>query len=309
MKISISALSVLPFLLAGCKDTSITTQNASLLPNPDGIVESPRTLTDEFKSYWYSGEAELTSYTLEQARYGNLNEGHAVLVFVTEPFLAEKQVKADRPTDQSTSVLKLNSIKKFFTGIYPYSIMTSTFQPVKQKGHALKVSSSVQEWCGHVYSQLNNWENFEIKAHSYFESEGDREFEMEKNFLEDELWTHIRLAPDELPTGEQSVIPSFEYFRLQHKDIKVHTAQITRGNQGENSTYTVHYPELQRTLKITYTKAFPHYIQGWEETAHGGFGSGENLLTTKATLKKRIKAPYWSWHDPDDVALRKELGL
>lgn len=268
-----------------------------------------RTLTDEFRSYWYSGVAELTSYELDQARYGNLNKGHAVLVFVTEPFLTDTQVKADHASDQSISVLKLNATKKFLTGIYPYSILTSTFQPVRQKGHALKVSNSVQEWCGHVYSQLNNREKFEIKAHSYFESEGDRELEMDKNLLEDEIWTRIRLAPEELPTGEHLVLPSFEYLRLNHRDIEVYTARITRENLGENTTYTLHYPELRRTLKITYTTDFPHYIQGWEETAPGGFGSQDKVLTTKATLKKRLQAPYWGWHDPDDVALRKELGL
>ena len=40
--------------------------------------------------------------------------------------------------------------------------MTSTFNPVNSKEHALKVSNSVQEWCGHVYAQLNNKKEFEI---------------------------------------------------------------------------------------------------------------------------------------------------
>jgi hypothetical protein len=32
-------------------------------------------LTEEFKKYWYAGEAEITSYTLKQARYGEMRTG------------------------------------------------------------------------------------------------------------------------------------------------------------------------------------------------------------------------------------------
>ena len=48
-----------------------------------------------FRDYWYDGKAEITSYALQQARYGELHTGEAVLVFVTEPFSKSKQVKLD----------------------------------------------------------------------------------------------------------------------------------------------------------------------------------------------------------------------
>ena len=41
---------------------------------------------DELKTYWYNSEAEITSYNLKQARYGEIHEGKAALIFVTEPF-------------------------------------------------------------------------------------------------------------------------------------------------------------------------------------------------------------------------------
>ena len=81
-----------------------------------------RQLSTAFKKYWYAGKAEITSYKLEQARYGELRNGKAVLIYVTEPFSADKQVKADQNAPSNISVLKLNSTKKFLTGIYPYSI-------------------------------------------------------------------------------------------------------------------------------------------------------------------------------------------
>ena len=37
-----------------------------------------RTISQEFKDYWYSGTAEITSYSLLQERYGELREGTAV---------------------------------------------------------------------------------------------------------------------------------------------------------------------------------------------------------------------------------------
>ncbi|MDP7238046.1 MAG: hypothetical protein QGI34_15090, partial [Candidatus Latescibacteria bacterium] len=41
-----------------------------------------------FGDYWYQGKAEITSYTLKQARYGEIHDGHVVLIFVTEDFSA-----------------------------------------------------------------------------------------------------------------------------------------------------------------------------------------------------------------------------
>ena len=76
------------------------------------IVEntSPaKTLSEEFKKYWYAGEAEISSYQLEQARYGEIRKGTAVLIYVTEDFLPKKQVKADYQNTNNVPVLKLNA--------------------------------------------------------------------------------------------------------------------------------------------------------------------------------------------------------
>ena len=209
---SLGIVSILMVMfLVGCDQvTNSETQNEIGSAEPSPIVN----LTDEFKSYWYAGEAEITSYSLEQARYGELRKGTAALIFVTEDFNPKKQVKADVSGPDNVSVLKLNATKNFNTGIYPYSIMQSTFYPLSYQGHAIKVTSSMQEWCGHVYTQLNNRNGFEVKSHSYFESESDQELNLEKHILENELWTQLRINPNALPTGEHLVIPSFEYIRL-----------------------------------------------------------------------------------------------
>ncbi|MEK6765191.1 MAG: hypothetical protein AABY49_03040 [Planctomycetota bacterium] len=81
----------------------------------------------DFHSYWYNYGAEITRFELEQSRYGEIHPGHAVLIFVTEPFLPDIQVKSDYETSRGKSipVLKLNFIKRFNTGIYDYSMMKS----------------------------------------------------------------------------------------------------------------------------------------------------------------------------------------
>ena len=305
------ALSV-PFVFMSCevkassKGTEIV--DAESLKN-NSETAKPNLLSQEFKDYWYSGEAEITSYKLEQARYGELREGHAVLIFVTEPFLADKQVKADRNNPDNIPVLKLNSTKKYFTGIYPYSIMSSSFYPVQDNQHAIKISASVQEWCGHVYAQLNNRDDFEYEAHSYFEGEADQEFKMEKNILENELWNKLRINPGGLPQGELEVIPSLEYIRVAHKKIKPFKAIASLTEQDGISSYTLTYPELERTLTINFSTNFPYTIESWSDEFKSGFGANAKTLKSKATKIKTITTPYWRQNSNADIVLRESLGL
>jgi len=259
--------------------------------------EDKKELSPEFKDYWYAGKAEISSYKLEQARYGEMREGKAVLVYVTEDFLPEKQVKADRQNPSNIPVLKLNATKKFNTGIYPYSIMQSIFYPISNNQHAIKVSSSIQEWCGHVYAQLNNREQFEIMSHSYFEKEADEHFKLYKTILENELWTQLRINPKSLPTGDLDIIPSFEYTRLRHIPIKSYKAKATLNN----NSYSITYPKLNRTLDINFNPNFPFDILSWEESI--------GKLTTKAIKLKTIQSAYWNKNSNKDETLRDTLQL
>lgn len=269
-----------------------------------------KNLAANFKKYWYSGNAEITSYTLNQARYGEMRKGDAVLIYVTEPFLADKQVKADADHLDNIPILKLNTTKNYITGIYPYAIMTSSFHPVHDDSHAVKVSFSSQEWCGNVYAQLNNREKFDVVSHSYFENEADQSFSLEKTHLENEIWNKIRIDPKHLPIGSFDIIPSLEYIRLTHKPFKEYKANGTITAKNDTiQTYTITYTELERTLKIDFTKAFPHTIEGWSETYLSGFGGNAKLLTTSALKNKLIITPYWQQNKNSDLFLRDSLGL
>jgi len=301
--------SIILISLVSCGE-SMANDKKDLALNSSMTVEKPDpTFSEQFKQYWYAGEAEISSYRLSQARYGEMREGTAVLVYVTEPFLKQQQVKADSPKPDNIPVLKLNSTKNYLTGIYPYSIMTSSFYPVSNQGHALKVSFTAQEWCGQVYAQLNNREQFEIMSHSYFESEADQQLKLDKTILENELWNKIRINPKALPTGTLQIIPSLECIRMNHKELKPYNAIVTLDENNTLSTYTITYPELDRTLAISFTTTFPHSIESWTETAKSGYGPNAKILKSTATKIKSIKSPYWRKNSNNDLSLRDTLGL
>ena len=287
------------------KETQELKQIKAALRPTDETIMSAQPLSDEFKAYWYANAAEISAYTLEQARYGEIRQGNAVLVFVTEPFLKQEQVKAEQSSPTTIPVLKLNATKNFNTGIYPYSIMQSVFYPVSNNEHALKISCSVQEWCGQVYTQLNNRSDFEVSAHSYFEGEGDEVFSLTKAILENELWTQLRINPQSLPTGDLEIIPALEFLRLGHIPLRAYHASA----ELLLDTYTISYPDLNRTLSIRFNPQFPFDILSWEETLISGYGENAKSMTTKAKRRKMIKSDYWNKNTNDDSTLRESLDL
>lgn len=297
-------------ILTSCKEKSVDNSETLAIDTVEKEAQAPkRQLNQEFKDYWYNGTAEITSYSLEQARYGEIREGNAVMIFVTEPFLTGLQVKADTKDSSNIPVLKLNATKNYITGIYPYSIMTSSFYPVYDNQHALKVSFSSQEWCGHVYAQLNNRNDFEIMSHSYFGSEADQDYHLSKANLENEIWNKIRINPADLPIGELTMIPSLEFIRLTHKELKEYKAITSITEDDGLNTYEIIYPDLERNLKINFRSEFPYTIESWVDTYKDGFGEKAKTLSSKATIINRITTPYWQQNSNKDLSLRDSLGL
>lgn len=264
-----------------------------------------------FNKYWDDGKAELTSYELKQARYGEIHEGEAVLIFVTEPFSRSEQVKLDnwRNKEDREDVLKLNFVKKFDTGIYPYSTMLSAFSSLKSE-EIIKITSSVQEWCGQVFMQFNNRNGtLDYFGRSYFQHEGDQEHTFSEVLLEDELWNLIRLNPDNLPTGEQQLIPSTLFLRFNHHEVQVVDAQLNLNQKNGSSFYEINYNKPEpRTITIEFETAFPHTILGWEEEYEDiAWNSEREVLKTKATIKKSIRLDYWNKNKIEHKQLKQLL--
>lgn len=259
----------------------------------DGEKKLPKLQSNQnLNSYWNNGKAEVNHYELQQERYGQLWEGEAQLIFVKEDFDWFKQVKMDHPNEEAVPVIKLNSLRYFDTQNYPYRTMTSVFHPLDEtkKTSARKISFSSQEWCGQVYSQMNQaaMEWF-IGGHSYFEKEGDQQIHLGKKLTEDELFIKVRLNPAAIKTGKVSIIPSLLYSRLNHKELRVYDAEIKITKNDSVNTLLLNYSSLDRWIKINYEAGFPHQIQSWEE------GSASSKHSTKAILKKSERSAYWEF--------------
>lgn len=260
---------------------------------------------DAVRDFWFAG-AEINRYELTQMRYGEPHPGHAEFIFVTEPFLTEAKVKNETGGSPTTDVLKLNALRTFNTGIYSYRTMTSTFQPVDLAAypHALKTNTTVQDWCGQAFLQLNrrggDWRG---ELRSYFQQEGDTDFELPGGAaLEDALWIRLRLDPAALPTGEFALVPGGVHTRFAHHPIQAETATAERSVDGKLSRYVIRYTTIERELHIHYDSEFPHIIRGWQEVGPSG--------TTRAVLTHRqMHSEYWTENRPQDAQLRTKLGL
>ncbi len=261
-------------------------------------------LDQEFKNYWFDGTAEITSYELNQYRYGQNRKGSSVLIYVTEDFLPNKQVKANKESSSTLNILKLNRTKNFLTGIYPYSIMTSIFSRLEKKKPLVKITSSIQEWCGQSYTQLNRRGNLKISSHSYFEDEADQNINLKDNLTEDEIWTLIRTQPELLPKGKILILPSIEYLQLNHKKIKFYKAEASIIQKEGINTYLIIYPELQRKHSISFKNVRPYEIIEWAE-----YDLRFPEQVTKAKVIKTVKLPYWKLNNLGEENYRDSLGL
>ena len=292
------------FFFLSCKKDSNISNNQTSSEKEKSVVD----LGAAFNDYWYSGTAELNSYALKQSRYGEIREGEVVLVFVTEPFSLSKQVKLDNPQaagKDNVSVLKMNQVRKFTTGIYDYSIVTSSFTPVDAENHpnTLKLNTSIQEWCGHTFTQLNLKEDvYNIKQFSYFEADGDTDKNIPVALLEDELMTRIRINKGQLPLGEVDMIFSTIYSRFAYQELKPAKAEISKTESDTIIHYNIAYLNYERKLSIDVENKFPYKILSWTEE------DGDGLIT-EATLKVSLKEPYWNQKKRTDERKREELQL
>jgi len=203
-------------------------------------------------------------------------------------------------------------VKKFNTGIYPYSIMSSIFTPVERKSfpQTLKVTTSIQEWCGHTFTQLNFRENkYHVFLRSYFMDEADQQYSINPAQLEDDIWTFIRIDPLALATGEIELIPGSQFSRLKRINQKVQKATASLTDNDDLFTYTIQYKDIPRILIIRFKKIFPYEIMEWEETSEREKGADQSILTTRAVRTHVMLVDYWNKKSVKDSAYRKKLGL
>lgn len=298
--------------LAGCRPT------AEAQDHPPIDVTTSAAFAEEhgaFDTYWYQGLAELSRYELEQRRYGETHEGEAVSILVTEDFLTDELVKHEfGPADDAISVLKHNAYRRFYTGVYPYTISTSTFTPA-DGARTLKAVTSVQEWCGLTWLQLERRDDgYDVESRSYFQREGDVDVRVDGAWLEDELVSHARIDPSSLPEGAVQVIPAGHHLRMAHLPLRAQAATASMSAGGDNPfsdadvfTYTLQYHDIERAVVWTIEAPFPHRVVAWAE--YEGREPGPDVPATEARLTHSIMLDYWRQHDVADAPWRDALGL
>lgn len=275
----------------------------------------------DFWKWWGDGKGELSSYKVTVSRYGELREGHAVLIFVTEDISRTTRIKVESeaiPQNDRVPVLKLNHVVKFKTGIYDYSLLTSVFSAVTSEfGRSplqpLKISFSAQEWCGHVFQMLlPQREHVALTLHSYFQSEGEQKRNLalpanaafEDNFL---IWIR-ELQGEVLPLGQRrelQILPSAWVLRAAHEKAELQSGWIMKEEgerlklaEGNAATWRWTWKIGAREEKYWVEKTYPHRILKWSSSTGG---TGE--------IMKTLRVPYWSLHGNDDLHYRAELRL
>lgn len=279
------------FFFAGCQDGARVDRH--------GL---PATNFQADANYWDSG-AEISHYTLSQSRYGELHEGHAQLIFAAEPFLPDKQVKDESGSTDSVPALKLNALRTFSTGIYDYRTMLSVFVGRDRPHIAYKLTTSVQDWCGQSFFQINRrGSRWKVQLRSYFENEGDTEATLGASLLEDAYWVQLRLKSADLPEGRVKMVPSTIFSRFRHINSAAENAIISRETVGHLTVHTIRYPQLGRTLTIRADSSFPHVIRSWQESFEK-----ENIVTTAKLKGQMRQTEYWRLNETKHADLRAKI--
>ena len=283
-------------------------------PAPSAVAEAGAGL-DLFWRHWSDGKAELNGYELIQPRYGQDRPGRAVLVYVTEPFSRSRKVKVDRYDPQNpdhTMALKLNHVRKFQTGVYDYSVMTSVFVEPARDFAPLEITFSMQEWCGHVFEEAHFDGAATINVNSYFEGESSRtKVETGEDFLaEDALFVTVRgLAAEGLSRRDEEVamLPSANLRRLRHKPARLLKSSLTWSKEpsvvevpaGQFEVHEVSWGRVGGSRCTAQVEVpYPHKIVGWR------CSDGEVARLTGTT-----RLAYWGTSREGDEKLLKEIGL
>jgi hypothetical protein len=184
--------------------------------------------------------------------------------------------------------------------------MSSTFLPLDKKVNAIKIATSIQEWCGHTYMQFNqDGDAYEVSLYSYFQSEGNEKFKVDHVMTENQIAVQLRLDPKAMPIGELKIIPSAEYLRLKHVQTKAYDAIAKLSEVPDGYLYSVTFTELERTIAFKTEKIFPYRILSWMDR----YKDGAAPMVSTGTLKKSINTAYWKQNRNDDAVMRDSLRL
>jgi len=131
-------------------------------PAPNAFAANP---------LWDDGRAEIDAYQASNRRYGVPRLFTAYLIVVKEDFSRRQLVKANPDHDPADlfTVLKLNHVINYQTGIYSYHQMASCFFD-RSTMDLVKLSLTSNEWCGNTYKEyIRRGGRGTLHVHSYWD--------------------------------------------------------------------------------------------------------------------------------------------
>lgn len=243
-------------------------------PKVETVVPINQETNKTFTDYWKKDKIEITTYELKE---DSILVGEGSLTFSID------YVEGVNKTD-SIQVLHSDFSGKIHKDNYDYSAMTSTYSPLNQtlRPHATKVINSVQEPAINSFLELSQIpKSYEIESYNTFKEKTKKHFILERKNLEDELWAKIRMNPNDLPTGDIEIIPSFAYWQSVKKSPNIYEAKaVLKDYLGTEFTgkklkiYSLEYPDLKRNLSIVFEGNFPFEIVGWKRMSGREVGIG-----------------------------------
>lgn len=309
-------------LALGCSRTATVTTPAtrtadvSVSPNGTRFPSFPEraraSASEAFNTRWGDGRAELSGYRATVNRYGEMRPAELMLLYVTEPMSRATWIKDDNAAGPlRVNVLKLNASLKFQTGVYPYSVLTSVFAPVDawrdERFAPVKITLSVQEWCGHVFHAV--WpgdDRYVSQVLSYFASEGETREEVTAPsgaLYEDALLIQLRELDGAFAGGRDwrgSLVPSLWSARRAHRELRPVSATITRSvaslDGAAVNRFELRYGDYSRTIDVE--AAEPHRVLGWRAS------DGE-----EARILRTARLAYWQLNHNGDERQRESFGL
>jgi hypothetical protein len=259
-------------------------------------------------SLWDDGRAEISAYEATVKRYGIPRAFTAYLIVVKEDLSRKQLVKADPghdPRDLLT-VLKLNQVIGYQTGIYSYNQMASSFYD-RSTMDLVKFSLTSSEWCGNTYKEYTRQDGrAALHVHTYWDGQAEATYDLPVAadvVFYDQLPLWIRSLPQSPGTARSlRLVPSQIESNGPRPELR--PASLRAEAEETIETPAGAFKALRWDLRpepgapggaggaadaYWLGREFPHVLLGWT----GPDGSGYRLKWTQ-------RLAYWKLNRPGD---------
>jgi hypothetical protein len=250
---------------------------------------------------WDDGNAEVNAYEAAIRRYGVPRPFTAYHIVVKEDLSRAQLVKADPGHDPAdlVTVLKLNQILEFQTGIYSYNQMASTFHE-RATMDLLKFSLTSFEWCGNTFKEYTRGRGGRgtLHVHTYWDGQARAEYALPAEpdvLFYDELPLRLRALPQAAGTSRTvRLVPT----QIESKGAKPELRSAALRAAGEElvvvpaGSFRALRWELKAGREVDsfwLDRKFPHLLLAWDKP------DGSALR-----LKWSQRLPYWTLNRPGD---------